>query len=126
MVKDHRTNAETGNVDAVADGGIDLFINAYLKWIALGTGAKRGRSIPGCGQSTVTVKQGAFCTNRVTEMLLSGFEAKGKQEVKMGIIRAAVNAVHGSLADQWLETVEPYEMGNIRYLQREFCKKRPE
>ncbi|HIX76250.1 MAG TPA: peptide chain release factor 2 [Candidatus Fusicatenibacter merdavium] len=36
MVKDHRTNAETGNVDAVLDGGIDLFINAYLKWIALG------------------------------------------------------------------------------------------
>lgn len=29
----------------------------------------------------------------------------------MGIIRAAVNAVHGSFADQWLETVEPYEMG---------------
>ena len=40
MVKDHRTNAETGNVDAVMDGGIDLFINAYLKWIALGTGEK--------------------------------------------------------------------------------------
>ena len=40
MVKDHRTNAETGHVDAVMDGGIDLFINAYLKWIALGTGAK--------------------------------------------------------------------------------------
>lgn len=36
MVKDHRTNAETGNVDSVMDGGIDLFINAYLKWIALG------------------------------------------------------------------------------------------
>ena len=36
MVKDHRTNAETGNVDAVMDGGIDLFINGYLKWIALG------------------------------------------------------------------------------------------
>ncbi len=33
MVKDHRTNAETGNVDAVMDGSIDLFINAYLKWI---------------------------------------------------------------------------------------------
>ena len=33
MVKDHRTEAETGNVDAVLDGGIDLFINAYLKWI---------------------------------------------------------------------------------------------
>ena len=40
MVKDHRSYAETGNVDAVMDGGIDLFINAYLKWIALGTGAK--------------------------------------------------------------------------------------
>ncbi|MCU6762660.1 peptide chain release factor 2 [Brotonthovivens ammoniilytica] len=35
MVKDHRTNAETGNVDAVMDGEIDLFINAYLKWRTL-------------------------------------------------------------------------------------------
>ena len=33
MVKDHRTNAETGNVDAVMDGALDPFINAYLKWI---------------------------------------------------------------------------------------------
>ena len=33
MVKDHRTEAETGNVDAVMDGAIDPFINAYLKWI---------------------------------------------------------------------------------------------
>ena len=36
MVKDHRTNAETGNVDSVMDGNIDLFINAYLKWLTLG------------------------------------------------------------------------------------------
>ena len=36
MVKDHRTNEESGNVDAVMDGDIDRFINAYLKWIALG------------------------------------------------------------------------------------------
>ena len=35
MVKDHRTNEETGNVDPVLDGGIDIFINAYLKWITL-------------------------------------------------------------------------------------------
>ncbi len=35
MVKDHRTNAESGNVDAVMDGAIDIFINAYLKWISL-------------------------------------------------------------------------------------------
>lgn len=33
MVKDHRTNEETGNVSAVMDGDIDRFINAYLKWI---------------------------------------------------------------------------------------------
>lgn len=33
MVKDHRTNEETGNVAAVLDGDIDAFINAYLKWI---------------------------------------------------------------------------------------------
>lgn len=31
MVKDHRTNEETGNVGAVMDGKIDAFINAYLK-----------------------------------------------------------------------------------------------
>ncbi|MDU2198578.1 MAG: peptide chain release factor 2, partial [Peptostreptococcaceae bacterium] len=31
MVKDHRTNAEIGNVDSVMDGYIDLFINEYLK-----------------------------------------------------------------------------------------------
>lgn len=35
MVKDHRTNEESGNVDAVLDGNIDPFINAYLKWTAL-------------------------------------------------------------------------------------------
>ena len=31
MVKDHRTNTETGNVNAVMDGDIDQFINAYLR-----------------------------------------------------------------------------------------------
>lgn len=30
MVKDHRTNFETGNVTAVMDGDLDGFINAYL------------------------------------------------------------------------------------------------
>ena len=42
MVKDHRTGAESGNADAVLDGGIDIFINAYLKWIALGNKEKAG------------------------------------------------------------------------------------
>ncbi|QXM05198.1 peptide chain release factor 2 [Crassaminicella indica] len=31
MVKDHRTNTEVGNVQAVMDGEIDIFINEYLK-----------------------------------------------------------------------------------------------
>jgi len=31
LVKDHRTNAEMGNIQAVMDGEIDLFIDAYLK-----------------------------------------------------------------------------------------------
>lgn len=34
LVKDHRTDVETGNVDAVLDGGLDIFINGYLKWIS--------------------------------------------------------------------------------------------
>ncbi len=36
MVKDHRTNAETGNVQAVMDGGLDQFIEAYLRLKAAG------------------------------------------------------------------------------------------
>lgn len=31
LVKDHRTGAETGNVQSVMDGEIDLFIESYLK-----------------------------------------------------------------------------------------------
>jgi len=31
LVKDHRTDVETGNVDKVMDGGIDFFIEAFLK-----------------------------------------------------------------------------------------------
>jgi len=34
MVKDHRTNCEVGNVNAVLDGDIDVFMNEYLKYIA--------------------------------------------------------------------------------------------
>ncbi len=37
MVKDHRTSYETGNVNAVMDGDLDGFINAYLKCASQGT-----------------------------------------------------------------------------------------
>jgi peptide chain release factor 2 len=33
LVKDHRTDEETGNVPAVMDGNIDAFMNAYLIWM---------------------------------------------------------------------------------------------
>ncbi len=33
LVKDLRTEVETGNADAVLDGSLDPFINGYLKWI---------------------------------------------------------------------------------------------
>lgn len=36
LVKDHRTSFETGNVNAVMDGELDGFINAYLKALSLG------------------------------------------------------------------------------------------
>lgn len=32
LVKDHRTEVETSNVDRVLDGDLDMFIAAYLKW----------------------------------------------------------------------------------------------
>lgn len=34
LVKDHRTNAEVGNINAVMDGDIDIFISTYLKKMA--------------------------------------------------------------------------------------------
>lgn len=36
MVKDLRTGEESGNPDAVFDGKIESFINAYLRWLKLG------------------------------------------------------------------------------------------
>ena len=33
MIKDHRTNEETGKVDAVMDGEIGPFIEEEKKWI---------------------------------------------------------------------------------------------
>ncbi len=36
MVKDHRTNYETGNIQAVMDGEIDVFIKEYLKLVWVG------------------------------------------------------------------------------------------
>lgn len=41
-----------------------------------------------------------------------------KEAVSMGIIRAAAHAVGGGLADQWLEVIEPENMGNRPYFQR--------
>jgi len=32
LIKDHRTDTETGNVDRVLDGDLDLFIASFLKW----------------------------------------------------------------------------------------------
>jgi peptide chain release factor 2 len=34
MVKDHRTNLQTGNVDAVLNGDLDGFIESYLRYRA--------------------------------------------------------------------------------------------
>jgi peptide chain release factor 2 len=36
MVKDLRTGEESGNADAVLDGKLTPFMNAYLKWLSLG------------------------------------------------------------------------------------------
>jgi peptide chain release factor 2 len=34
MVKDHRTNYETGNISSIMDGNINAFMSAYLKFMA--------------------------------------------------------------------------------------------
>ena len=42
LVKDHRTGFENGNIQAVMDGDLDGFINAYLKALSSGTLQKYG------------------------------------------------------------------------------------
>ena len=44
MVKDLRTGWETGNVQAVMDGDLDPFIDAYLKWDSLGRPDRKAMS----------------------------------------------------------------------------------
>jgi len=43
MVKDHRTNEETGNVQAVLDGRLDEFMEAYLR-ATMGNRERAGES----------------------------------------------------------------------------------
>jgi peptide chain release factor 2 len=43
MVKDHRTNHETGNIQAVLDGDLDEFMEAYLRF-TMGAGASGSES----------------------------------------------------------------------------------
>jgi peptide chain release factor 2 len=47
LVKDHRTGFDTGNIQAVMDGDIKGFIEAYLRWIAgLDKGADGSAALP--------------------------------------------------------------------------------
>jgi len=43
IVKDHRTDHETGNVEAVLDGEIDAFIESYLRWAKSKVRSKKGK-----------------------------------------------------------------------------------
>ncbi len=45
MVKDLRTGWETGNVQAVMDGELDPFIDAYLKWDSLGRPDRKAQAM---------------------------------------------------------------------------------
>jgi peptide chain release factor 2 len=47
MVKDHRTNLDIGNVDAVLDGDLDRFIYEWLALDALENEPKVGKSSGG-------------------------------------------------------------------------------
>ena len=42
MVKDHRTDFQTGNVDAVLDGELDGFIESYMRYRVKGKGREAG------------------------------------------------------------------------------------
>jgi peptide chain release factor 2 len=50
LVKDHRTNVEVGNVDAVLDGDLDRFIEAYLRLRATGSSGRHRAEDVGEGE----------------------------------------------------------------------------
>jgi peptide chain release factor 2 len=50
MVKDHRTKQETGDVDSVLDGDMDVFINAFLKQKSQRSSRLQTEDL-GCGKS---------------------------------------------------------------------------
>jgi peptide chain release factor 2 len=45
MVKDHRTGAETSNVQAVMDGDIDMYIQAKLRGVKAAKGEATGGEV---------------------------------------------------------------------------------
>jgi len=47
MVKDHRTDTETGQVDKVLDGDLDMFIESYLKQTATTASAQNSETTSG-------------------------------------------------------------------------------
>ncbi len=55
MVKDHRTNSESGNAEKVLDGDLDQFMKAYLQWSKL-------------GDSEASLSQENCCQNRLHEL----------------------------------------------------------
>ena len=63
LVKDHRTNAENGNVNAVMDGDIDLFISAYLKIKQPGLAAQKFDGEESALSSAVSL--GCFFTDTI-------------------------------------------------------------
>ena len=60
LVKDERTRHETGNVDAVLDGDLDGFIEAFLQWRRARRASASGRS----GQQLVQRGRGALVRGR--------------------------------------------------------------
>ncbi len=56
LVKDHRTEHETGNVDAVLDGDLDEFMEAYLRWRRSGESGRQGNTEPETGEGRDTAR----------------------------------------------------------------------
>ena len=56
LIKDHRTNVEIGNVDAVMDGEIDPFIEAYL-FAAAEVGRRPGRPASRAARASRTARR---------------------------------------------------------------------
>ena len=91
MVKDHRTGAETSNVQAVMDGDIDMFIQAKLRGRKSGQRRERSRSL------VLVISSGASRDRTAVIDLVRSELQQSKTNIELAALYARQQARHATV-----------------------------